>query len=45
MDDNSYDEKISELEKKELENLGLYSDEEEDNININNNDSNNNSKK
>ena len=38
MDDNlnnSYDEKISELERKELENLGLYSDEEEDNINNN----------
>ena len=46
MDDNSYDEKISELEKKELENLGLYSDEEEDNINnVNNNDSNNNNSK
>ena len=45
MDDNSYDEKISELEKKELENLGLYSDEEEDNKNINNNDSNNNNSK
>ena len=38
MDDglnNSYDEQITELERKELENLGLYSDEEEDDI-INN---------
>ena len=33
---NSYDEKISELERKELENLGMYSDEEEDDINKNN---------
>ena len=30
---DSYDEKITEMEKKELENLGLYSDEEENNIN------------
>jgi len=40
MDDglnNSYDEQITELERKELENLGLYSDEEEDNINNNKN--------
>ena len=40
MDDglnNSYDEEITELERKELENLGLYSDEEEDNINNNKN--------
>ena len=40
MDDglnNSYDEQITELERKELENLGLYSDEEEDNLNNNNN--------
>ena len=40
MDDglnNSYDEQITELERKELENLGLYSDEEEDNINTNKN--------
>ena len=34
---NSYDEQITELERKELENLGLYSDEEEDNINNNKN--------
>ena len=34
---NSYDEQITELERKELENLGLYSDEEEDNINTNKN--------
>ena len=31
------DEKISELERKELENLGLYSEDEEDNNNTNNN--------
>ena len=40
MDDglnNSYDEQITELERKELENLGLYSDEEEDNMNTNKN--------
>ena len=40
MDDglnNSYEEQITELERKELENLGLYSDEEEDNINNNKN--------
>jgi hypothetical protein len=40
MDDglnNSYDEQITELERKELENLGLYSDEEEDNMNNNKN--------
>ena len=40
MDDglnNSYDKQITELERKELENLGLYSDEEEDNINNNKN--------
>ena len=34
---NSYDEQITELERKELENLGLYSDEEEDNMNTNKN--------
>ena len=34
---NSYDEQITELERKELENLGLYSDEEEDNTNNNKN--------
>ena len=33
--DNSYDEQITEMERKELENLGLYSDEEEDEINTN----------
>jgi len=40
MDDglnNSYDEQITELERKELENLGLYSDEEEEYINNNKN--------
>ncbi len=37
MKDKTYDEKISELERKELENLGFYSDEEEENINNNNN--------
>ena len=36
MKDKTYDEKISELERKELENLGFYSDEEEENINNNN---------
>ena len=48
MDNNSYDdEKISELEKKELENLGFYSDEEKEEDDINNNkiNNNNNSKK
>ena len=45
MKDKTYNEKISELERKELENLGFYSDEEEENINdnnINNNKVNNN---
>ena len=37
MKDKINDENISELERKELENLGFYSDEEENNINDNNN--------
>ena len=46
MDNNSYDdEKISELEKKELENLGFYSDEEKEEDDINNNKINNNNSK
>ena len=40
MEDKYYNEEISELERKELENLGLYSDEEEENINNNNNNDN-----
>ena len=41
MEDKYYNEEISELERKELENLGLYSDEEEENINTNNNNDSN----
>ena len=46
INNNSYDdEKISELEKKELENLGFYSDEEKEEDDINNNKINNNNSK
>ena len=37
MKDEINNETISDLERKELENLGFYSDEEENNINDNNN--------
>ena len=37
MKDEISNETISDLERKELENLGFYSDEEENNINDNNN--------